>query len=90
MEDLLDMTGGDGLAHLGKHGGNQTETGTRKELCRVEGGEEGRGWGRVVVGVIIWDWVVMIAGLGKKIEEVLAGDVFEDEEEIRVGLQRPM
>jgi len=71
------------LTHLGKHRGDKAETSVREQLRRVKGRKEARGGRsmgqRRICGKID---IIMIASLFKKVEQILAGNVFEKEKKI--------
>lgn len=80
---MLRMTGGNSIAHLGKHGRDKAQSGAGEELGRIERGQEagrGRSAGRRVGGVSRVVRLVVIASLFQKVKKVLARNEFQDEE----------
>ena len=79
MKDLLSMTSGHCIAHLGEHGRDEAETVTGEYLGRVQirkkAGSGGCSCQRVRrmerVGII------MVAGLLQEIKEIFAGDILQ-------------
>jgi hypothetical protein len=81
---------GDSLAHLREHGRDELEPGAREQLGRVHRGQDagrrrrahqlehvlGRGLGVVVIAVLL-----------QEVEEVLARDELEEEEQVGRGLE---
>jgi hypothetical protein len=85
------MAGSYSLTHLCKHWGDKAETRVGEQLRRVERWEEARcrrsmGQRRICGEIDI----VMIAGLFKKVEQILARDVFEKEKNEGWGFQCAM
>jgi hypothetical protein len=94
MIDLLSMTGSYCIAHLSEHWRDEAKASAWEELRRVEGGEKaGGGRGVRRRNRVIRSWwirVVMIAGLLQKVEEILSGDVFQQQEQEGFGLKGTM
>jgi hypothetical protein len=93
VEDVYAMTACDSIAHLGKHGSDETKTVRREKLWWVEGGEEG--WGRGSNGRTgrcggVCLFIGVIASLLQKVEEVLTGNALEDQEQEGVSFECAM
>lgn len=92
MEDAGTVAAGDGLAHLGEHGRDEVETAVGQKLGRVERGEEGRGWWSGWIaerrrGGLGSVEVCVVAGLFEEVEQILAGNVLDEEQEVRLRLK---
>jgi hypothetical protein len=92
MEDLLCVTGGDGITHLTEHGRDKTETSAGEQLGRMQVGKQTRSGGcmRGRDGGLGGVDVIMVTGLFQKVKEILARDVFEKEEQKGRGLKGAM
>jgi hypothetical protein len=78
------VTLGDGVTHLGEHASDEPETSVGQESGRMEGAEEtgrrGCPTGRVAAREG-WRRIELVACGFEEIEQILAGDVFENEDE---------
>jgi hypothetical protein len=88
VEDALAVTEGDGLAHLGKHGGDEAEAAVGKQLIGMKRGKE-RG-GRRRRGRVGSHQLFVVAGLLEEVEKIFTRDVLEKEKEVRLGLESPI
>lgn len=86
VKDALLVTGGNSVAHLGEHAGNQPQTGGAEELRWMEGSEQGGGRGSPRRGGCNIFWgdgcrLVMVTCLFQEVKQIFAGNVLQQQEQ---------
>ena len=83
--DALTVTEGDGIAHLGKHAGDEVEATVGKQLVGMKRGKE-RG-GRRRRRRVGTQPLFVVAGLLEEIEKIFTRNVLKEKEQVRLRLE---